>query len=629
MKTPAGVHNSALKSENGSDDLSFQLGTPGTVNTPMTAHTVQSMASSVGETYDNYHGDTWRDKDSVASDDMNDGMSFEQDSLNSIHLYRTPRDVTPLATINENSSTKGTGSSYKTKEGDDIGWLQGKDNSIGSFLSPYVSSKSKQPQSEVKESPQQSGNGRHHHHGRHHTTSASATAASKDAIKSKREYSAHLFLTVVTLLLAVSLVVHLSRHHDVVKVVEKRVPLVSSSPLSLAGWFSSPEQQAQKAIEENPTGWMDSITAGMLAKKSKETEKAKKEAAEKQKEIDRLEKSRREAREKAAARELEAERERQEALAKAAKEEAERKEAQRARLRAEQELAELEAKHAEEEKRHRLQEERRAKERKEEIARLEKERREEIERMKQQEDERVLVEAAKKAKAIHEAETKKKMELQAAKEAEKVAIAKAEAAKEAERKARRRRSNEVHASAFSWIATVLVILGVVASAVALLWSPFHSRTLKGLTLQASAIVKDLLKGAKAAASAGASDSSSAGGDKKTSGADGAAAEASEIDGDKDESGQQWKDIATPAPAPKKGGRGRSKTPARKAKTPAAKSTTKKRTPARSKSKGRRKDLDADDVDEDEDGDVQSRRGRTPLRRSGRVNHLESGNYIVD
>lgn len=605
----------------------------------MTNHTVHSMASSVGETFDNYNGDTWKDKDSMIGSD--DGMSFEQDSLNDISLNRTPRDVTPLATINENSSAKGTGSSHKTR-GDDLGWLQGKDNSVGSFMSPYLSSRQQSPQprqSAVKESPQTSGNGHHHHHGHHRhtdkpsTASASVagagTSADKDAIKSKREFSAHVFLSVVTLLLALSLVMHLSRHHDVVKVIEKRVPIVSNSPFS--GWFGSSEQQVQHAIEENPSGWMDSITAGVLAKKSIETEKAKKEAAEKQKEIDRLERSRKEARDKAAARELESKREREEALAKAAKEEAERKEAQKARLRAEQELAELEAKHAEEEKRHKKEEEKRAKERKEEIARLERERIEEIERLKKEEEERVLVEAARKAKAIYKAEMEKKKELEAAKEAEKLAIAKAQAAKEAERKAHRRRSTERSASAFSWIATILVMLGVVASVFALALSPFYSRTLKGLVVKATAFLNDLLARAP---TPGAANSVQKKGAAEAAPADSGAEETEKDDGADDVDGgdKQWKEVATPAP--KKGGaRGRSKTPARKAKTPAAKSTA-KRTPARSRSKGRKAPATNDGANDDDEGEgegeaSQGRRGRTPLRRSGRVNNLESGTYIVD
>lgn len=617
-KTPNGT-NSALKSESGAD-LSFQLGTPGTINTPMTTHTVHSMASSVGETYDNYNGDTWKDKDSVASDDFQDGLSFEGDSLNDISMNNTPRDHTPLATIKEDSSVKGSGSSYKAK-GDDLGWLQGKDNSISSFLSPYISSKQKQ--SEVKQPPstskEGSGHRPHHHHHHHHenkpSSSNGAVTEMTNSMKGKREYSAHIFLSVVTLLLALSLVVHLSRHHEVVRVVEKHVPIASSS---FAGWFSSPEKQVAKAFEDNPSSWMDSITAKVLAKKTLETEKAKKEAEEKQLEIDRLEKSRIAAKNKAAAREIEAKKEREAVLAKAAKEEADRKEAERARRQAEQELADLEAKHAEEEKRHKVQEEKRAKERKEEISRLERERKAEIERMKKEEEDRVLVEAAKKAKAIHEAELKKKRELEAARETEKLAIAKAQAAKDAEKKASRRRNQEQSAATFSWVATVLVLLGFVASAIALTWSPFHSRTLKRLGAQAATFLSDLFVRVNASIADAKKQEGKSPKAKATKPQD--SGEASEIDVDEDNN-QQWKEVQTPAAT--KGGRGRSKTPARKAKTPAAKSTAKKRTPARSTSKRRKAPVD------DSDDYVANDSRPTPLRRSGRVNHLDTGNYVVD
>merc|ERR1711871_410949 len=306
--------------------------------------------------------------------------------------------------------------------------------------------------------------------------------------------------------------------------------------------------------------------------------------------------------------------EREAVLVKAAKDEADRKEAERARRRAEQELAELEAKHAEDERRHRAQEERRARERREEIARLEKEKSEQIERLKQEEEGRVMMEAAKQARAIHEAEKKKKQELEAAREVEKLAIARAEAAKEAERAASRRRSAEKNASEFARVASVLAILGAVTSALALMWSPLHSRTLKHAIFAVNNLLLCYFIRVKAKIFGSLEDESQVH-VLNTVCMPSEEMEATERDADSSTSDKRRTPGKRTSVA-RRGGRGRSK-------TPSTKSKPRRRSPSRSKSTSRKTAINENEASASLNG--------TPvlLRRSGRVNRLDTGNYYVD
>ena len=128
-------------------DASINFGTPGTINTPMTANTVHTMDSSVGETYSNYNGETWRDKNSVHGS-VRDEYSFDQDSLSNFSYSRSTRG-TPLHPIHEISGASTSSAASKKEE---EGLLQ---NDVSSFISPSMSKSSMSTPASVHEVKQQ------------------------------------------------------------------------------------------------------------------------------------------------------------------------------------------------------------------------------------------------------------------------------------------------------------------------------------------------------------------------------------------------------------------------------------------------------------------------------------------
>ena len=379
---------------------SIQLGTPGTIDTPMTASTVHTMNSSVGETYSNYNGDTWADKNSVKGG-LPD-QSFDQDSLSNIPYSHTPKDNTVLQPIYETSDVS---NSVGSKEG---AWLQGHNNSISSFTSPYM--KSSAPASVIK-APQQAQHLQQYQsvaqqrqqHRQHHQHTTGQTNA-----ESKSEGLTHVFLSAITLILAASLVIYLTS-------MDQKMSI--SSPSSRSGdWWWSPSPNHI----ENPTSnaWINSVTASIMAKKSSQEKIANVEADWRVREEAKLTAQRLEVEKKQKQRETELKKEHATALLQASKEAEEKRAHERARRKAEEELRAAEEKHAVELRRHRELEEKRDAQRKEELARL-----------KATEAERVKLEATKQAKLIYDAKMKEEREKETKVLAEKTAAEKVKADK--------------------------------------------------------------------------------------------------------------------------------------------------------------------------------------------------------
>ena len=152
----------------------------------MTANTVHTMDSS--ETYSNYNGETWRDKNSVHGS-VRDEYSFDQDSLSNFSYSRSTRG-TPLHPIHEISGASTSSAASKKEE---EGLLQ---NDVSSFISPSMSKSSMSTPASVHEVKQQL---------QKEPEQIQPRPAGKDS-----ESFTHIFLSAVTLVFAATLVVHLT-----------------------------------------------------------------------------------------------------------------------------------------------------------------------------------------------------------------------------------------------------------------------------------------------------------------------------------------------------------------------------------------------------------------------------------